>query len=918
MSGDDLNAEWLTQLYELREQGMHVTDINPISALADIIGEQIASGDLSSERLGLFLDHYAVELWQQRVENLRTQTGLDDMIPQLPDITSRDITRPLYSAVFTAHPVFALKPEVSAAMCHHAVAKAGVVPHDAFAPRQSVTLDDEHGEAMAALKHARAAINEINADILRQLRSADPDGWRKTLPAMINVSTWVGYDLDGRSDISWTDSFRLRLREKYMALRGYERAVRDSKIDMLSPVADRLAVGCATTSQHLKAFEAVESGKAEFDTVMNALTEDPDRLVSSHALAKEIHQIAQDIPDEEDALTALVISADISTHGFGMGEVHLRINAAQIRNAMRPVDGRTISVSDGVSSPRLLIERLALRIRKESAWDISFASLDGETATARRQLMLATQFLKHIDSDQPVRLLIAECEKPLTIMSALYLAHKFGITGMIDISPLFETSYGLEHGEKIVDQLLQQPVFIDYLRQRGRLSIQTGFSDAGRFVGQVAANMAIERLQLKILRSLKAKVGTSIDLLIFNTHGESLGRGGAQARIAQRQAWLMTPYVRQQAAELGISLFHQSSFQGGDGYRLFGSEELAKATMRGLFVAEIEPPQGECATDAFYQQTDFSLDLFLALKTWHEQLLNDPNYSDLIDLFGSNLLPTTGSRPTTRVVDAGGERRGPSKIRAIAHNAILQQLGFLANVISGMGHAATVDVEEFVEVYQRSPRLRQCFELALTAKRLGSLNTVLSYCRLVDPGFWVNRAYHGKQASNQRAFRRLAKHLRLRPRFRDIQQTVWTLRDDLVDLYRLADKVGGEGVRTVGMSRGHLDLLHAIRIAVIGESLMIICRTPNLGESNRYSNDDLLALSLRLDFNAAADIIRSAFSSSNQSATDGGLSETDTYLKESGSTFATIEQEVLGPLLANKAIIDRITQMISAHYGAHG
>jgi len=115
------------------------------------------------------------------------------------------------------------------------------------------------------------------------------------------------------------------------------------------------------------------------------------------------------------------------------------------------------------------MERLAARIREEPAWDISFASLDRETATARRQLMLATQFLKHIDSDQPIRLLIAECEKPLTIMSSLYLAHKFGIADMIDISPLFETSFGLEHGEKIVDQLLQQPVFIDYLRQRGRL-----------------------------------------------------------------------------------------------------------------------------------------------------------------------------------------------------------------------------------------------------------------------------------------------------------------------------------------------------------------------------------------------------------------------------------------------------------------
>ena len=198
------------------------------------------------------------------------------------------------------------------------------------------------------------------------------------------------------------------------------------------------------------------------------------------------------------------------------------------------------------------------------------------------------------------------------------------------------------------------------------------------------------------------------------------------------------------------------------------------------------------------------------------------------------------------------------------------------------------------------------------------MNTVLSYCRLVDPGFWLNRAYHGKQAGNQRAFRHLAKHLRSRPRFRDIQSTVWTLRDDLVDLYRLMDMVGGDGVRTVGAARGHLDLLHAIRIAVIGESLMIICRTPNLGESNRHSNDDLLALPLRLDFDAAADIICSAFSASRHSETNVGLIEPDTCLQESSSSFAKIEQVVLVPLSANKAIIDRITQMISAHYGAHG
>lgn len=919
MAENNLSAEWLTRLFELREQGMQVTDINPVSALADIIGEQIDSGEVTADEIRRFLDHNAGGLWKQRVENLRLQTGLgNEEATALPDLTEYDITRLKYRAVFTAHPVFAMRPEVSAEICSHADRGEGTPPEDAFAPREAVTLGEEHKEAMVAVSHARAAVNKINTDILLQRRAADRTGWRETLPNIIGVSTWVGYDLDGRADITWADSFSLRLSEKRDALAIYLRALSDAAVPALVPVAERMSEEYERTKTHIDAFDGVNGDASAFVEAMNALTDEADKLVSSRSLAEDVHDIARTLPDQDEALKALVIAADIATHGFGMGEIHLRINATQIRNAMRPVDGRAISVSDGVNSQRLLIDRLAKRILTEEAWDINFASLDAETATARRQLMLATQFLKHIDSDQPIRLLIAECERPLTIMSALYLAHKFGISGMIDISPLFETSYGLEHGEKVVDQLLQQQVFVDYVRRRGRLSVQTGFSDAGRFIGQLAANMAIERLQLKLLHRLKERVGTDITLLIFNTHGESLGRGGSQAPMEQRQAWLMTPYVRQRATALGIELEHQSSFQGGDGYRLFGTDALAQAAMRSLLAAELAAPPADCADDAFYQQTDFSLDLFLELKGWHERLLVDQNYGELISLFGSNMLPPAGSRPTKRVVQAGSERRGPSQIRAIAHNAILQQLGFLANVISGIGRAATVDSEEFVEVYKNSPRLRQCLGRALSAKRLGSLNTVLAYCRLVDPGFWVNRAYHGKQPQNQRALRRLSQHLSTRPRFRDIQQTVWLMRDDLVDLYRLSDMLSCVGVRTTGEERGHLDLLHALRIAIIIDSLMIICRTPSLGESNRHSNDDLLALGLSLDFSSASRIITSAFGPSGHGEAATGLTEPETYSAEGDSNFGAIEREVLTPLKTNQILMDRITQMISAHYGAHG
>ena len=290
----------------------------------------------------------------------------------------------------------------------------------------------------------------------------------------------------------------------------------------------------------------------------------------------------------------------------------------------------------------------------------------------------------------------------------------------------------------------------------------------------------------------------------------------------------------------------------------------------------------------------------------------------MIDLFGSNLLPPTGSRPTKRVVQAGGERRGPSKIRAIAHNAILQQIGFLANVISGMGRAATVDLDEFAEIHRQSPRLRQCLDHVLAGKQLGSLNTVLAYCRLADPGFWVNRAYHGKQIRNQRALRRLARHLRSRPRFRDIQQTVWALRDDLVDLYRLVEMIGGDSARVTGEKRGALDLLHAMRLAIITDSLMVICRTPNLGESNKYSNDDILALGLSLDFRGVVEIIEDAFSRAPGAAAGVSLQEPETYSGESAGNFAAIRREILDPLETNQILIDRITQMVSGHYGAHG
>ena len=63
-----------------------------------------------------------------------------------------------------------------------------------------------------------------------------------------------------------------------------------------------------------------------------------------------------------------------------------------------------------------------------------------------------------------------------------------------------------------------------------------------------------------------------------------------------------------------------------------------------------------------------------------------------------------GSRPARRQHDTWSGHinlEHPSQLRAIPHNAILQQLGFLANVIGGVGQAVTKDPERFQRLYGR-------------------------------------------------------------------------------------------------------------------------------------------------------------------------------------------------------------------------
>ena len=127
------------------------------------------------------------------------------------------------------------------------------------------------------------------------------------------------------------------------------------------------------------------------------------------------------------------------------------------------------------------------------------------------------------------------------------------------------------------------------------------------------------------------------------------------------------------------------------------------------------------------------------------------------------------------------------------------------------------------------------------------------------------------------AYRQIGLRLVNDPRANAVRNIVWIFRDDLMNLYELSKLVGVNDVRVSGEERVGLDVLHALRIALIIDSLALICRVPNFSDSNRHTNEDVLRAALTLDFEEVENIIRQEFSLNKVQTKFDSLAEMQDY-----------------------------------------
>lgn len=827
--------------------------------------------------------------------------------------------QPLFHVVFTAHPTFLLTMAQADAVA--AAASSGDVSANSVCiadpARAPITLDYEHGEAMEALARAQDARDELVSALLARAAERWPDRWREVRPIPFRFATWVGYDMDGRTDIGWSTSLRYRLQEKGLRLGRYARQLDRIAPDL--PAIQRLCAAEAYSHEMADAFAGELSEPAELSQAANRLTgEHPDKLVSLLPLIAELEAAAAEA-DEATAQGLLTVAAAMRADGLGMGGIHFRVNASQLHNAIR----RRIDPDNRLDlTSKTALLRLRELLAEAKPLRTNFAALAIETTSAVRQFLAMAQILHHVDADAPIRMLVAETEQPQTVLAALYFAELFGIADKVDVSPLFETETALEQGGRFLDALLAEPAYQDYARRRGRIAIETGFSDAGRFVGQIPAALGIERLQGRLAQVMARHGLSDVAALIFNTHGESMGRGGHPASFADRLTWPMSVWARSQFAERGIATELEGSFQGGDGYLFFRTPELALATLTRIAEQQLAPLPEQ--SDPFYERTDQSLDFYRGVRNVQRGFMESRTYARSVTAFGLGLLNETGSRKSRRQSDLAADREmSLRQIRAIPHNAVLQQLGYPVNVIAGVGEAAIEDVEGLAELLAASPRGRQIMRLLRAADRLASIKSLAAYGELFNSAFWASRTYRGTEQTLEPACLALADELTTDDRNSAFRTLSSRLRVDAVKLHRLLELIPDEQASAPGNGgredlRRALGALQALRLALMQHIFLKAVQVPAFSRSNDISREDVLQMVFSLRIEEALAQLRRAYPLAAPQIADFAVDEPTDYPHGEAQPYAGIRAAYIEPIAEAHQLMLRIGAAIANHFGAHG
>ena len=310
----------------LREHAKRIeTDprTNSVFAYAQELFQQLEAGtiglsDLRETALNVYGDRVmarADRFRRQHSEAPQVETRIKALAEKGWDRFKTTVETPLGGVVFTAHPTFAMSRTARAKFAAHvtenseasAAALKASIQEDGRAWSASISLLGEHDEVQETITHAQTALSRYAVQILDAAQEHFPDQWRALKISVPTLASWVGYDLDGRTDIHWSQSFALRLQEKAVQLARYAEALSSlagaassNASDRLHAMKDAFARAAELTAEEATIFNADLTDADNLVAAANTLTaEHEDRIVSVAPFVADLQRLAQDEGDDD-------------------------------------------------------------------------------------------------------------------------------------------------------------------------------------------------------------------------------------------------------------------------------------------------------------------------------------------------------------------------------------------------------------------------------------------------------------------------------------------------------------------------------------------------------------------------------------------------------------------------------------------
>ncbi len=971
---DRLVSELQESLQDLEHERREQPYLNPVLLQAHRISRQLADGTVDRAALTAAVQALSLDGFALRAERIAGYLGetapgknrekLTSLFRALAitadghpigfaDFQAR-LGRTSIGAVITAHPTFNLPPDMMVALSELASGHGGDgvalspvqrekcldVARDQPHRPELMTLESEHALSLVAITNLSVALREVYNAAFEVAEDLYPDVWTALRPTLMSVASWVGYDLDGRSDVGWIDSLLARMRGRRTRLELLGANIDEIRAEFgasmptvaaqaLAAVGGRIDSALSSSREEIEAFAAAtqepDTAQARIQDVSRRIVEGRERRLVDATRLTELLGPAIDAAPPALARKIAVLRAEMDNAGLNMAHVHMRVNAVQLHNSIRSRTGLESNPDD----PRVrqtFLNRMDTLLDDVTLETINFGSILTEKASARRLLMVAAQILKFFDPSRPLRFLIAECETAFTPLAALYFAKMLGVDTRIDISPLFETRRALEVGTRMLDTLLANRHYRAYVERRGRICVQVGYSDAGRYLGQIPAAASIERFKFRLVKVLQKHGLDHLELIVFDTHGESVGRGGQPSSLAEALTYADPPAVRRAYTAAGIAVTEEVSFQGGDGWLYFLAPAAALAAVTRMLEHSLVVPDE--TPDPYYIESDTIRELFTVISEFQRELAADPDYGTLLGTFAPNFTYPAGSRTSTRQQHGRQPARRiryARELRAIPQNAALQQLGLLANSFGGVGGALSRAPQQFAALYQSSPRLRLLAGIAEYAVTATNFDAAHAYVESLNPGLWLLRAGGAKDWQMSARYREIADLLEPGEDHDGQDRIVRRLFADHLLLIEGMKEVTPDGSwpttapQIPHNSRRAIALLHAIRVALIHEIFALASQVPNFAPQQGTTHRETVLRLLHLDVPGAMSVLRKIFRDQPAAApTAEDFGEPATYRGSEHRTYRLLHDEVFAPLEENHELLLRVGTAITQYIGFFG